>query len=187
MGDTRYKVTIITPTHNPYEHNLNRIRKDFLEGSFSYWLNIDADNPPINNPLDLIAYEKDVIALPTPQWHLTVEEARKNSYPVFLNCMDVHGEGWKEHADKQGLQEIGACGSGCMLIARHVVEHTPPFSRVYDSDGIVTVGADFNWCRDVKTAGYKIWAHYEYFCRHFKEVDMLETSEGFYHYFTSQH
>jgi len=60
--DTRFNLTFILPTHNPYENNLHHIVKDFLTGDYDYWLSFDSDNPPINNPLDLVGLDKDIIS-----------------------------------------------------------------------------------------------------------------------------
>ncbi len=69
--DKSYNCTIIRPTHSPYENNLHHIVNDFMSSDYDYWLNIDADNPPTKNPLDLIDFEKDIMGLPTPVWHFT--------------------------------------------------------------------------------------------------------------------
>jgi len=44
-------------------------------------------------------------------------------------------------------------------------------------NGTVDIGSDFFFCRRAKEAGYKIFAHYGYTCRHFKERELVELYE----------
>ena len=178
--DTRYRLKIILPTHNPYENNLCHIVSQILSEDHDYWLSFDADNPPMNNPLDLVELDKDIIICPTPQWHTTRESIEKGDYPIFWNCMDAVEGGFREHAEKSGLQEIDAGGSGCMLVSRRVLEQiAKPFYRTTYHDGTVEQGPDFTFCMRAKAAGFRVWAHYDYPCRHFKEVELTEAIQAF--------
>lgn len=172
---------VILPTHTPIENNRNLIVRDFLRGEFSHLLMFDADNPPSRNPLELIELDKDVMILPTPQWHLTAEDGALGKFPIYWNCMDedLEGDGWKEHSPQSGLQEIDAGGSGCMLIARRVLEQIKrPFERTWDEDGVCVYGSDFWFCKKAKDHGFTIWTHYAYPCLHFKEVEMGEVYQS---------
>ena len=178
IQDNRVAATIIMPSHNPYENNLNHIAKDFVNGEYDFWLNIDSDNPPLNNPIDLVFLDLDMVALPTPQCHIDKNHPGERPY-YWVACNRVEG-GYKEHQNKSGLQEVDAVGSGCMLISRRVLLRIKkPFERIYDEDGCVTIGADFNFCRKVKEAGFKIHVNYNYPCQHFKEVEMIEMIKAF--------
>lgn len=180
LVDSRYNTTIILPTHQPVDNNRNLIIRDFLVGSYDYLLMIDSDNPPMNNPIDLVELDKDVMVLPTPQWNLTSKDLSLGRYPIFWNCMDEVEGGWKEHNPKKGLQEIDGAGSGCILISRKVLEKVKiPFERKWDEDGIVVEGSDFNFCRKVRDLGFKVWCHYDYPCRHFKEMELTEIVKAF--------
>lgn len=175
------RVRIIQPTHTPIENNRNLIVRDFLKGGYDYLLMIDSDNPPMNNPLDLIEYHKDIMVLPTPVWHFSKEEKERKQYPIYWNCMDWKGKGWKEHDPKKGLQEIDAGGTGCMLIARRVLEGMEkPFERTIDKDGVVEMGSDYYFCKKVKERGFKVWCHYDYLCRHFNELELGEVIRAFH-------
>lgn len=170
-----HQLTIITPTWSPYEHNLNRIANDVLQGGYDYWLNIDADNPPMQNPLPLVELDADVVGLPTPQWH---DAGPAGDRPIFWVAMDDAGEaGFREHQTKRGLQEVGAVGSGCWLVARRVLAALPHpiFERVWSRQtGYPEVGVDFNFCRKARGAGFRVFAHYDYPCRHFKELELTD-------------
>jgi len=187
--DPRYDTTIMLPTHSPYDNNLNLIIADFLDGGYDYWLTFDADNPPRQNPLDLVELDKDIMVLPTPQWHSSKEEQANGDYPIFINAMDeVEGQGFKEHKPKEGLQQIDAGGSGCLLIARRVLlkDHMH-FARIWDAQGRVVQGADFTFCQKAKKQyGFTIWTHYDYLCHHFKELDMVEVIAAFAQYHAKQ-
>lgn len=174
LSDNRYQTNLIMPTHTPYENGLNRICKDIVTGAqpCDYWLNIDSDNPPMNNPLDLVELDKDIIGCPTPIWH----DKGQGDYPICWNAMTNVGEGYKEYPVTQGLQEVDAIGSGCMLVARRVLEKMEPpwFVRETDHWGIVQRGHDFLFCDKAREAGFSVWAHYDYLCRHFNEIDLTD-------------
>ena len=178
LQDQRVQTTLIMPTHSPYEHNMNRIALDCVKGEYDFWLNIDADNPPMRNPLDLVFLDLDVVACPTPQWH---DGGVKDERPYYFVACDKAGVdgGYKEHLVKDNLQEVDAIGSGCMLVARRVLTVVrKPFERIYDDDGLVIKGADFNFCDKAKFYGFRIFAHYGYPCRHYKEIDMVSMIES---------
>lgn len=171
LGDRRHRVNVIMPTWNPYEHSMNRIAKDVLKGGHDFWLNIDADNPPENNPLDLVDLDRDICGLPTVVWCDKVPGDR----PFYLNAMDAVGNEWKPHEPCEGLQEVDAVGSGCMLVARRVLEGIKPpwFVREYAPDGAsVECGPDFYFCRQASSAGFSVWAHFDYPCEHHNEIPL---------------
>jgi hypothetical protein len=76
LADKRYAVKAIIPTHNPFENNLHHCVNDFLAGDYDFWLSIDADNPPMNNPLDLVEFDRDVIAV-LRRFGTMIREARR--------------------------------------------------------------------------------------------------------------
>jgi len=173
LQDGRYKIRHDCPSHSPYVNNLAHCMKDFLKHDEEYWLSIDTDNPPINNPLDLVEYDLDLVGFPTPIWYNSVPGDR----PYYFNALDVKDDGYTPHTVCEGLQEIAAIGSGCFLVARRVIEklkNQQPFMRVWNQDGTVEVGGDYSFCRKVKKAGFKIWTHYDYPCHHFNELDLIE-------------
>jgi len=157
------------------EDNLHKIIIErVLAGSYTHWLTIDADNPPNRNPLDLVDLDKDVIGCPTPVWHFVDKPGDR---PWCLNAWDeANEEAFREHHPMNGLQQVDAVGTGCMLIARRVLEHPEmtyrPFGRSYDWSGLVVNGNDMQFCRRARGAGFTVWAHYDYTCRHFNTLDV---------------
>lgn len=179
LADRRYIIRHDCPTHSPYVNNLHRCVKDFLNGGEDYWLSLDDDNPPINNPLDLIEYDLDVVGCPTPVWCNKV----KGDRPYYFNALlwDEKEQAYRPHENMNGLQEVDAIGSGCMLIARRVISKLrdqQPFMRQWNKDGTVDVGGDYSFCQKVKKAGFKVWAHFDYPCHHFNEVSLIEVIES---------
>lgn len=166
-----HDIEINMPTWVPYEHGLNRVVKDVIEGGYDYWLNIDSDNPPMRNPLDLVKLDKDIIGLPTPVY----ANMKKGDQPYYYNAMKEEGDGWKPSVGT-GLHEVDAMGSGCWLVHRRVLEKMPKpcFMREYDEDGIVVRGHDFLFCKKAKECGFKIYAHFDYVCEHINELPITE-------------
>ena len=78
--DGRHRVTIQMPAHKPYVNNLHHCVNEFMSKPFDFWLNIDADNPPVQNPLDLVDLKKDIVGLPTPIWHF---EGKSGEQPIY--------------------------------------------------------------------------------------------------------
>lgn len=177
-NEKRHEVNIIMPTHNPFENNLHHIIVDLLKGDYDYWLTIDADNPPINNPLDLIDLDKDIIGLPTPVYHFTGKI--KGERPYYFNAYDyVEGEdAYREHKEMKGLQKVDAVGTGCVLFKRRVFEHPNMqngcFTRKLKENGCVDKGNDISFCERARENGFEIYAHYDYMCRHFNEIELSE-------------
>lgn len=175
LADSRFESRAIFPTHSPCENNRAKIMMDFLAGDYEWLVSVDADNPPRNNPLDLVLLDRDVIGLPTPVWHNA--NPGKGEYPIYWNAYDDVGEGFKAHTPGTGLEQVDAIGSGCMVVARRVLaalEHKQPFMRTWDARGVVEIGTDLAFCRKVRAAGFKVWTHWDYLCDHFNENALLE-------------
>ena len=178
LSDNRYRIRHDCPSHTPWQHAMTKCALDFLDGGEDYWLSMDNDNPPKNNPLDLIELDCDLIGLPTPVWHSAV----KGDRPWFFNAMDRVADGFKPHGPCDGLQEVDAVGSGCFIVSRRVMlalRDQQPFARQWNDDGTVHIGGDFSFCDKVKAAGFRIFAHYGYICDHFNTLSLLEVIQAF--------
>lgn len=178
LQDGRYRLRHDCPSHKPYVNNLHKCMWDFINGGEDYWLTIDTDNPPTNNPLDLIEFDCDVIGCPTPVWHNSV----KGDRPWYFNALDRTKDGYIPHIKCEGLQEVDAVGSGCFLISRRVImalKDNKPFFRQWNKDGTVDMSGDYSFCEKAKKAGFRIWTHYDYSCMHFNEVELGEVIRAF--------
>lgn len=171
IPDSRYNTKVAVPRERPYENNLHHCVNSFMESDCTHWLSFDADNPPRANPLDLVALDRDIIGLPTPVWGYTRIPGHR---PLFWNAWDYVPEkdAYREHAEKVGLQEVDAIGTGCFLISRRVFEHPgmrqAPFARKCNLDGTVDKGNDLSFCERARARGFRIWAHYDYPCDHYR-------------------
>lgn len=168
--DGRYRVKIVYPNNRPVDNNHNKTVRKFLKTDFDYLMIFGADGCPTRNPLDLIELNKDIIVCPTLQWNDSDAD-----FPLYWVAMDKVENGWKEHKEKKGLQEVDATGSANMIIARRVLEGiSAPFMREWDKDGIAQTGLDFNFCQKAKEKGFRVWVHYDYPSCHFKEINLLD-------------
>ena len=180
--DRRYRLRISLPTAVPLENNQHGIIKDFLGGGEDYWLSIDSDSAPIENPLDLVALDLDIIGLPYPIWHYTSKPGERPIYWAAYDYVEAE-DAYREHEPKDGLQRVDAIGGGAMLIARRVFEHPEmqkgAFTRTLNGDGTVEKGNDIAFCERARTAGFKVWSHYGYPAMHTNELELTEIIRAF--------
>lgn len=184
--DPRYNLTVIFPTWNPYEQALHKIVNDFMDvyKDHTHWLNIDSDNPPMANPLDLVELDRDIIGCPTPVWHCTGKE-KKGERPVYWNAYayDKQGDAYREYNKKEGLQKVDAVGTGCILISKRVFLNPQmrilPFLRQWSLNGEVERGCDISFCEKARREGFEIYTHYGYPCRHFHTLELHEVVRAF--------
>lgn len=182
LADRRYRVRHDCPTHSPYVHSLHKCAWDFLDGGEDYWLSMDDDNPPTNNPLDLVELDCDLVGFPTPVWHNAVP----GDFPGYFNALKKVEGGYKPVTamgiEPKGLVEVDAIGSGCFLVARRVMvalKDQQPFMRQWGADGLVIQGGDYSFCEKVKAAGFRVFAHFGYPCLHFGEIEITEVWRAF--------
>lgn len=153
---------------------------DFLHSGEDYWLSFDDDNPPkTGNPLDLVDLDLDVVGCPTPVFHSLVPGDR----PYYFNALNKVPGGWRPVENARGLVECDAIGTGCFLVARRVLlelQQKQPFMRRWNADGTVAAGCDYSFCDRVKSAGFRVWAHFDYLCEHLNEIPLLEAIERFH-------
>ena len=194
LQDPRHTPNFIAPTHSPFVQNLHLTVHDFLAQGHDFLLLVDDDNPPINNPLDLVELDLDVIGLPTPVWNNAVPGDRPYYYNALVRASDGNFkpanplEGLEE-GESPGLVEVEAVGGGCMLIARRVLlelmkrcKGSPsdaPFMRIWNDKGTVESGNDYAFCTRAKAAGFRIWTHFGYPCEHWNELEISEVFTAF--------
>ncbi len=183
IQEKRHKTNIIMPTHNPFENNLHHIIKDFIDGDYDYWLSFDADNPPTRNPLDLVEMDRDIIGFPTPVIHH--DGKHSGDRPYYWNAYKYvpDKDAYAEWPEKKGLQKVDAIGTGCFLIARRVFLNEEmrkgPFVRKLHPDGRVERGNDISFCERASKQGFEIYAHFDYPCMHFNEIEITEMIKAF--------
>ncbi len=188
LGDKRYDITPMIPSHLPFENNLNHIVKDLIAGDWDYWLSIDADNPPYGNPLDAVPLDLDIIGFPTPVWHWRGDEP-PGERPVYYNAYDYvrDEDAYLPHEPMEHMQAVDAIGTGCFLIARRVFEHPDlqkgAFLRTWNEDGTVHKGNDIAFSERARAAGFNIYCDYDRPCMHFNELEINEVVSAFKRHF----
>ena len=166
-SDERARVSVLYSNQKPSENNRNLTCKLALEQGFDYFITIDHDVTPLKNTIDLVMLDLDVVGFAVPQWNAI------DKFPIYFVGMDRVPDGYKEHKEKDGLQLVDAVGSGCLVIARRVLEKVKePFVRKW-KDGFSTTGLDFYFCEKAKELGFKVFCHYDYQADHWKEVSLL--------------
>lgn len=182
--DPRYKLCLWFPNHRPLENNQHHIINRFAREDFDFWLSIDSDTVPMENPLNLVEYDRDIIGLPYPVPYMT---RFPNTLPYYWAAYDYDKktDDYTEHnayPDK-GLQPVDAIGGGCFLVARRVFLNpsmqTGAFTRKKNPDGTVRRGNDISFCERARDAGFEIFSHFDYPCRHHKRVEMVETIRAY--------
>jgi hypothetical protein len=171
------------PESGEYVQKMNRFARSVIRDGYDWWINMDDDNGPLLNPMDLISLDKPVIGLPTPIWKQNKE------WPFMYSAFDCAEDGqYVMHDPTQGgLQEVDSVGSGCMVVRADVLRAVglPAFVRVKDDDGVKTVlGPDHYFCEQVRKAGFQIYAHYDYRCNHIKDIELGTMFEKSFRAFT---
>ncbi len=164
-----------TTASRPYVSVLNATARMMVSEGFDFWINLDADNSPRKNPVDLIFCDKDVIGCPYPIW-ISGKAPRPYVWSAFDHAPELGQYDYRMHKPEANeLEQVDAVASGCMVIARRVLENLKaPFSRVWDEWGEVVCGTDLAFCGRVREAGFQVWCHYGNPCRHFKQIELTE-------------
>ena len=151
----------------PIENNRNTIVDRFLRSDFDYLLQIDNDNVPAKNPIELVNLNLDIVSCPV--W-IYQHKPLLNIYKFdekqeYLNPI--------EYDKTKDLIEIDATGTGVILCSRKVLEKIQkPFERIYDERGIQKLGSDLAFSAKARNEGFKIYSNMKYICKHFKTIDI---------------
>lgn len=166
----RYKILVSYPQDKPITQNRNKIVQDFLSRKeYDYLMMVDDDIVPPPNILDLCDFQKDIIApvMFTFQGKKVVHLAMRRTKDGKYAPISFKGN--------EGLIEVDATGTGCIIIHRRVLENIKfPFRNEYDADGIKKTGLDFNFCTRAKKLGYQTWVHLDYISSHYATIDLKE-------------
>lgn len=168
-----YECVLTGINDRPIEQARNKLALQTKQGDFDWLLMIDADNPPIRNPVELVALDKDVVVCPTPM----VRPLGNGKAGIFWNVMEPTGRPAPDSytappfATRHGLERLddrgAAAGTGCILIRRAVFDKLrAPFMRQWDEDGLVLQGSDVTFCEKAAALGFEVWAHFDYPCLH---------------------
>lgn len=169
----KYETYVTYPSDKPISQNRNRIVQDFLaRKEFDYLMMIDSDIVPPINILNLVDFQKDIIAplMFIYQKNSVIPLAVKKDPEGSFQPIDIEG--------MRGLIEVDATGTGCIILSRKVLEAVRyPFRNVYDADGIKLTGLDFNFCKRAQQLGFQIYIHLDYVTSHYMNFDLRKIYE----------
>jgi len=196
-----YELHFEFPSDKPGVHNRSKITQRFLESDFDYLMMIDCTIIPPQNVLNLVTYDVPIICPLLYAYQnkgiipLLLKETSKEDNPEedFLSKAmgltktsqkgtnskyKVMGEPEGDKID-EGLVEVDAIGTGCILIKRQVLQDLKPaFWDIFDEEtGERILGQDLNFCKRAKELGYKTYVHMEYRASHIKPMDMKNIHE----------
>ncbi len=170
---TRHQANIFISEARPTDYNMNIICAKAIECS-DWLLTMDSDNPPLKNPLELIAklnLEENperigVVTLPTPIWH--GELSRKTGF-----IWNVFDEGGRPLTKPEGVeyQDVDTTGAGCLLINTQMLREMkrPWFKYVQNYDEALpkmAQGHDFYFSKQVRASNWKNVVAWDYTCDH---------------------
>lgn len=169
--NSEYRIIWDFPSDKPIAHNRGKIVQRFLESGADYLMMLDGDIIPSLDILHLVKYDYDVIG------GLCYAYKGEGIMPLALVSNKKAGEHQYKviETEQKGIKEVDAIGTGCIIIARRVLEDVKaPFVNKYDSDGIRVAGLDLLFCRKAKQKGYKVYVHLDYDCSHWTTTDLRQ-------------
>lgn len=174
--DERFQVDWLAPVAKAYEAGLNLVSRAVVDNGYDWWLNIDSDNPPIRNPLDMIGElgpEHECVGLPTP-----IHKTTAGNHWLGWSAFKVGPRGYYSAGRKTGLERVRAVGSGCLLVRSGLLKRV--FSDCHTPFERRDIGPDLAFCERLLTEfGVMPWVAWDYPCSHFKELDLgLLLTEG---------
>ena len=163
-----YDVEIEFHDDRPISNNRNIIVQRFLaHEKYDYLLMIDSDIVPPPSIINLADYQKDIIAATCFMWR------QGAIMPVVFNRKSDGTYTQIDITDKDGIQEVDAVGTGCIMLSRKVLEAIQsPFLNEYDTDGIKLYGLDIAFCKRAKEKGFKVYANLDYVCDHWITMNL---------------
>ena len=151
---------------HPIYLNRKYIVRDFLKTNATHLLMIDHDVLPTKNPIGMDE-DLDVVGFPTPifingrkQWNVYKKPFCDLEYGSIKQTDSL-------------LQEVDAVGTGCIMIARRVLEKLENHFDLVMKEDDIKYGGDIGFCQRAKSAGFKIWVAWDYPCHHYKTIDLL--------------
>jgi len=182
--DTRYGIIMGRNNAKPVTNNRNQVVKAFLHSppEHKFLLMMDNDVVPKCNLLDYIEHDLDIVVFPCPIWR----PAQSSESPVVWNIriQDEEGNLINGKIRASGLREISEGGTGAILIARRVLEHSAmraPFLDELDEWGVRAFGHDLAFCARAREAGFRVWAALDCPCRHWDTLDLSIVDALFKH------
>lgn len=165
------RVTLFDPQGlRPVSYAKNICMQAMLDGGFDYVFFVDSDTVPPEHALAALLEAK--VPVISGIYRIMKRDADGTVKPVPIVTRLNAADEMKVVCEGRGVVPIDACGAGCMLVHRLVVEKTGPPWFETDDWGEPRYGSDFWFCKEVRKAGIQIYAHFGVVCTHRKEVDL---------------
>lgn len=160
------KTFLFFPQKRPIDANRNHIVEKFLESGFDYLLMIDSDIAPASNVIEMIKNDVKICSAdihayrPEGRIRLALKKEKRG-----YSCAQIN---------EDEVNEVDACGTGCLLVHRDVFEKikTPYFKFQYDEKGALIKGEDFYFCDKARDEGFKINYDARYKTAHYTTISI---------------
>ena len=163
----------------------NRIVQTFLRSDKKCLLMVDDDVIPDLNVLNVLNDMKDapsgagydIIGCP----YLMVRAPLTILTPCVFSRAERGLVPLKDVLYLRGLHDCDVVGTGCMFVARHVLEDTDLLPFVLDTDeyGVLIRTEDVMFCLAAREKGYRIGAHFDYAADHWQSVSSNALHAGY--------
>lgn len=152
---------IYMPQLKPHDHCRNDIVKKFLTTKCDWLLMVDSDVVPPDDICNMINNDVDVCSA------YVRTTAKGELIPVGMT-KNTDGYYHDFRHSKPEMHKVDAVGTGCILIKRKVFDKLdkPYFRFIYDKDGLLVNGEDFDFCERVD----EVYFDARYKCKHFTTV-----------------
>ena len=168
----------------------NEIVRKFLKTDCDVLLMVDDDLTPHRDVLAMSQYVRlSAIETPEPRYDVVGAPYMLLRQPIAMiatPCVFNRGPrgGFKfipEVFSQTGLVPCDALGTGCMMIARRVLEdkRCVPFSLGVDADGVMVMTEDLLFCVRAKEAGYTIAADFARVADHWNCISLNTVHKGY--------
>jgi len=169
----------------------NEIVRKFLKTDCEILLMVDDDVVPHRDVLAMSQYVRhSLIVTPEPRYDIVGAPYMLLRQPIAMvatPCVFLRGPGGgykfiPKTFTLTGVVECDAMGTGCMMIARRVVEdpRCMPFSLGVDPDGVMVMTEDMIFCLRAKEAGYTLAADYSRFADHWNSISLNAIHKGYH-------
>jgi len=154
----------------PHDSARNLIIEAFLQSECSHLLMLDTQTFPVAYYLDvMLAHNVDMVSA-------IVQAVQPDAVGKFHLLPLAHRvkNGIAQPFWAKGLQECYRTTCACTLVKREVIKSLefPAFSFGYNEYGERVMSEDYNFCRRVREAGFKIHVDFDLLCSHLKPLDM---------------
>ena len=166
----------------------NEIVRKFLKTECEILWMVDDDITPHRDVLAMAQYVKTTDLTGDDRYDIVGAPYMLLRQPIALiatPCVFTFGDtGYRPIAktfSQTGLVECDAMGTGCMMIARRVLQdsRTVPFTLGVDEEGVMIMTEDMLFCLRAKRAGYRIAADYARFADHWNALSLNSIHKGY--------